>query len=255
MAWPHHRRLDRPVENRRGQRPLHLPQRVHGAHLQRAIRQERGDLLDVLPGLEIGQRPQGAAPDHVLLVLQSAGDGLDVLGTSDVAGVETQAVHTGLHRGECHLVLVVDVGHDRHRRPRHDPGEPFGGLRLVAGASDDVGAGCLECRGGFLLGFDGKFLGMAPAVDDRGGQAGILGTPAVRASSLALNMGNFVELMERYKLVYSFYDANEALKQAVEFLENDNIKTDWQCRKEKLLADKIDVTRYVIDLIEHNNIT
>lgn len=29
-------------------------------------------------------------------------------------------------------------------------------------------------------------------------EAGILGTPAVRASSMALNMGNFIELMEHY---------------------------------------------------------
>ena len=34
-------------------------------------------------------------------------------------------------------------------------------------------------------------------------EAGILGTPAVRSSSMALNMGNFVELMDRYQLVYS----------------------------------------------------
>lgn len=81
-------------------------------------------------------------------------------------------------------------------------------------------------------------------------EAGILGTPAVRASSMALNMGNFVELMERYQLVYSYYDPNEALRQAVSLLEQGNAKAEWACRREQLLAEKIDVTEFVCNSIE-----
>ena len=81
-------------------------------------------------------------------------------------------------------------------------------------------------------------------------EAGILGTPAVRSSSLALSMGNFVELMERYKLVYSYYDPAEALRQAIEFLEQEDAKTEWGRRREKLLAEKIDVTMFVCDMLE-----
>ena len=69
------------------------------------------------------------------------GDGLDVLGPADVAGVEAQAVHAGLHRGERHPVLVVDVGDDRDRRAGHDLGQALGRLGLVAGAAHDVAAG------------------------------------------------------------------------------------------------------------------
>ena len=36
---------------------------------------------------------------------------------------------------------MVDVGDDRDRRSRHDLGQPFGRLLLVAGAADDVAAG------------------------------------------------------------------------------------------------------------------
>jgi hypothetical protein len=39
---------------------------------------------------------------------------------------------------------VVDVGHERHRRARHDAGEPLGRFDLVAGAADDVGPRCVE---------------------------------------------------------------------------------------------------------------
>ena len=34
---------------------------------------------------------------------------------------------------------MVDIGDDGHRGAGHDPGQPFGGLDLVAGAADDVG--------------------------------------------------------------------------------------------------------------------
>ena len=71
----------------------------------------------------------------------SVGHGLDVLGLADVAGVEAQALHAGLHRRQRHPVLVVDVGDDRHRRAGHDLGQPLGGLGLVARATDDVAAG------------------------------------------------------------------------------------------------------------------
>lgn len=82
-------------------------------------------------------------------------------------------------------------------------------------------------------------------------EASILGTPAVRSSSMALNMGNFVELMDRYKLVYSYYDPNEALKQAVNILEQPDSKRDWQLRRDRMLAEKIDVTQFIINILNH----
>jgi hypothetical protein len=81
-------------------------------------------------------------------------------------------------------------------------------------------------------------------------EAGIMGTPSVRSSSMALNMGNFVELMERYKLVFSYYDPIEALKKAISLLEQKDAKNEWACRVKKLLDEKIDVTRFTVDLLE-----
>ena len=62
-----------------------------------------------------------------------------MLGLADVAGVQTQALHAGLDRGQGHAVLVVDVGDDRHRRSGDDAGQSLGRLGLVAGAAHDVG--------------------------------------------------------------------------------------------------------------------
>lgn len=81
-------------------------------------------------------------------------------------------------------------------------------------------------------------------------EAAILGTPAVRSSTMALNMGNFMELMEKYKLVYSYYDPDEALQQAIKILETPDSKGDWQSRRDRMLAEKIDVTEFVINTLE-----
>ncbi|HPJ67545.1 MAG TPA: DUF354 domain-containing protein [Desulfobacteraceae bacterium] len=81
-------------------------------------------------------------------------------------------------------------------------------------------------------------------------EAGILGTPSVRSSSMALNMGNFVELMERYELVFSYYNPIDALDKAVSILEQKDAKNEWAHRAQKLVAEKIDVTRFAVDLLE-----
>jgi hypothetical protein len=73
-----------------------------------------------------------------------AGDELDVLGPTDVARVQAQAVHASLQGGQRHAVAVVHIGHDRHRRPGHDVGQPGRSVGIVAGAPHDVGAGTVE---------------------------------------------------------------------------------------------------------------
>jgi hypothetical protein len=66
---------------------------------------------------------------------------LDLGFLAQVAGVEPEPVDAGLERGERHLVVKVDVGHDRHRRAGDDVGQTLGRRLLVARAADDVGAG------------------------------------------------------------------------------------------------------------------
>src|SRR5690606_8754239 len=62
----------------------------------------------------------------------------------DVPRIQTQPVNPCLHGSESELVLEVDVGHDRHRRTRHDLGEGLGGFDVVAGDADDVGSGAAQ---------------------------------------------------------------------------------------------------------------
>jgi predicted glycosyltransferase len=80
-------------------------------------------------------------------------------------------------------------------------------------------------------------------------EACLLDTPSVYVSSLVGTMGNFIELMERYELVYSHSDPDAALRQAVQLLEQKDVKVEWGRRREKLLAEKVDVTDFVADLL------
>ena len=84
-------------------------------------------------------------------------------------------------------------------------------------------------------------------------EAGILGTPAIRCNSFVGggDMGNFIELEKKYGLIHSYRDPNEALNKALELFKNDNLKKEWQKKREELLSEKIDVTKFMVEFIEN----
>ncbi len=81
-------------------------------------------------------------------------------------------------------------------------------------------------------------------------EAAILGTPSVRSSSMALNMGNFIELMNKYQLVLSYRYPGMALESAIKLLQEADIKKKWKQRRDQMLSEKIDVTQYIVDMLE-----
>ena len=64
-------------------------------------------------------------------------------------------------------------------------------------------------------------------------------------------MGNFIELEETYDLLYSFTDGSAALGKAIEILQDPASKEKWRSKRERLLADKIDVTAFMVWFIEN----
>jgi len=82
-------------------------------------------------------------------------------------------------------------------------------------------------------------------------EAGILGTPSIYISSLAGTMGNFEELEKKYGLVYSFRNPDMALEKALQILKDEKVKAKWQKRREKLLNEKMDVTKFMTEFIEN----
>jgi predicted glycosyltransferase len=84
-------------------------------------------------------------------------------------------------------------------------------------------------------------------------EAAILGTPVVRCNNFVgpNDMGNFIELEKKYDLIYSFQKAGQALEKAIELIKQPDVKEQWAKKRQKLLAEKIDVTQFMVDFIDN----
>ncbi len=85
-------------------------------------------------------------------------------------------------------------------------------------------------------------------------EAAILGTPAVRVHPI-VGRGTdptiFSELERRYDMTYSFSDPASAIRKAIELISRPGLKKEWACKRARLLEDKIDMTKFMLNFIEH----
>ncbi|BAF58564.1 Uncharacterized protein conserved in archaea [Pelotomaculum thermopropionicum SI] len=83
-------------------------------------------------------------------------------------------------------------------------------------------------------------------------EAAILGTPAVRCNNFIGpdDMGNFIELEQKYGLIYNYREPDKAIEKAVELIQRPSLKEEWQQKREVLLKDKIDITAFMVWFIE-----
>lgn len=81
-------------------------------------------------------------------------------------------------------------------------------------------------------------------------EAAVLGTPAVRSNDFAGagDMGNFVEL-EEYGLLVSTADEERAIDHVTRLAGDETATDRWRERRERLLAEKIDVTEFAVDVL------
>lgn len=79
-----------------------------------------------------------------------------------------------------------------------------------------------------------------------------LGIPVVRCNSFVGegDMGNFIELEQKYGLIFSFRKSEEAIAKAGELISKPNLKQEWEKKKNAMLADKINMTKYLCQFIE-----
>lgn len=84
-------------------------------------------------------------------------------------------------------------------------------------------------------------------------ESAILGTPAVRCNSFVgpNDMGNFVELEEKFGLIFNYATSKEALRRAVDIARDPHIKSNMKKRRKLLLNDKIDITAFMVWFIEN----
>ena len=92
-------------------------------------------------------------------------------------------------------------------------------------------------------------------------EAALLGSPSVHVEAFKTKSGeildvthihgNFDELVNKYKMLYTFADQKQAFNVALEILQDKNAKKNLGKRREQLLKEKIDVTAFMIDFIEN----
>jgi predicted glycosyltransferase len=81
-------------------------------------------------------------------------------------------------------------------------------------------------------------------------EAAMLGTPAIYVSSLSGGLGYVSDLVQKYGLMYSFRDQQQALKKAVELLKNPQVKEEWIQKRDSFLKDKLNATQFLIWFVE-----
>lgn len=84
-------------------------------------------------------------------------------------------------------------------------------------------------------------------------ESAVLGTPAILCHSFGWKMGNFIELEKKYGLIYNFpvSEKDKAIEKAIELVQKENLKKEWQKKRERLLKDKIDITAFMVWFIEN----
>src|SRR5659263_649679 len=63
--------------------------------------------------------------------------------------------------------------------------------------------------------------------------------------------GNCIELKEKYGLIFNYKKTDDALNKAIELVQRDDLKEEWKHKRNRLLDDKIDVTKFMIWFVEN----
>ncbi len=84
-------------------------------------------------------------------------------------------------------------------------------------------------------------------------EAALLGTPAIKLNSFAGKLSIPNEIEREYGLCYSFlpeqFEEMKAL--SANLLADKNLKKEWHLRRQKMLNEKIDVTSFLVSLVEN----
>jgi predicted glycosyltransferase len=101
-----------------------------------------------------------------------------------------------------------------------------------------------------LLAFSTLFIGDSQTMTS---EAAVLGVPSLRCNSFTGRISYLEEEEKRYGLTFAFLPTQfDALKEKLHILLNmNNLKEEWQKRRERMLNDKIDVTAFMVWFIEN----
>lgn len=95
-----------------------------------------------------------------------------------------------------------------------------------------------------LLSFARMYIGEGATMAS---EAGVLGVPWIFVSRT--NRGYLVDQEQRFGLGYHFEDAAKAREMAIELLEDPKLRERWKSKRQKLLEEKVDVTKFIVDFV------
>lgn len=83
-------------------------------------------------------------------------------------------------------------------------------------------------------------------------EAAVLGTPSVRCNTFVGRISYLEELEHRYQLTFGFQPKfrGQMLSFITELLDQPNLAEIWQRRRQRMLSEKIDLTPWIVDLVE-----
>ncbi len=101
-----------------------------------------------------------------------------------------------------------------------------------------------------LMYFATMFIGDSQTMTS---EAAVLGTPSVRMNSFAGRISYLEEEENKYGLTYAFKtnEFDEMFIKIKELLNTQNLKLEWRKRRDQLLADKIDLTAFMVWMVEN----
>jgi predicted glycosyltransferase len=83
-------------------------------------------------------------------------------------------------------------------------------------------------------------------------EAAVLGVPSIRINSFADRCSILQDLQNNYQLTFAFFPSQEdkIFQLLRDWLADPDLRQNWQTKRARLLADKIDLTKWMVDYIE-----
>jgi predicted glycosyltransferase len=82
-------------------------------------------------------------------------------------------------------------------------------------------------------------------------EAALLGTPAILYHPKAKTIGNFIELEQKYNLIYTFDRSQGLVEKALSLFTQRDLKKEWEEKRERVIKEKIDMTLFMVWFIEN----
>jgi len=103
-----------------------------------------------------------------------------------------------------------------------------------------------------LLYFATMFIGDSQTMT---AEAAVLGTPAIRNNSFVGRISYLEDLEYKYGLTYGFYPGQEKamISKINELLNLSDLKNMWQKKREKMLSEKVDFNKWMINFVNRFN--